>query len=90
MTRRQLLASMDADELAHWRAKQQIDGPFLAERIDWAVARLLANYMSTKTAEGQRIADYLPPYLRADEPVELQTEEEMKAEVEKIQQLWGR
>jgi len=74
----ELLRNMSALELAYWRAKRRIDGPFLCERVDRLAAENLAWEAAWRTGEPQTPDDYLPPW-HEREPEPMQTIEEMKA-----------
>lgn len=86
MTRRRLLASIDAWELAHWRAMWNVDGPFLLQRLDGLFARLSALEATLKTGAPQCPVDYLPNWAREQCEEPIQSEDEMRAEVRAFQE----
>ncbi len=84
MSRRQLLASMDAQELGYWRALEMVEGPFGDRRQDDNAARL-AMHAAAGSCPGETfyLKDFLPERDEAERPKEAapqQSEEEMKAE----------
>ena len=95
-TRRELLATADAAELAYWRAKERIDGPIGARQETVRTARL-AMLISAAIRPGadHALFDYLPAWLQEQPEVieAMQTpadEAETRATFDDLVAAWNR
>jgi hypothetical protein len=84
MTRRQLLASIDARELGYWKAYELVEGPFGDRRADHNAGKIMMHQTAAACpGETFYLKDFLTEWDQAaeeKEPEPRQSEEEMKAE----------
>ena len=74
-----MLAGLDADELAYWKAKERVDGPLGYHRFDYAMSRILLYLSAPHSEHPLSLEDFLPSWLVPKGLQPTQTEEEMKA-----------
>jgi hypothetical protein len=90
MSRRRLLAETDARELAWWRAKERIDGPYGKRQAELRTARALMHLVAALSyGSGEaHLVDYLPTWYQ-EQPEFAQAAEVGEMSEEEMRVQWA-